>query len=436
MDLLIWRWSTAVQMTSLLMIAVFFTALTRSVRLAELRWWIAAWIINLAALGIAVSFWLFQPQQAWVLTLLRGLYMGTKAAYVLFLIQGAWTLKRPGSRLLPMPVALTALVVYTVAGALLVEGIALLGVVQQAVVGLLFAVGVVVTARRPIEGGIMWLITGFAIRSVLGFVESASYAVELFPKETFSATFYSRAATFSAAHSSFDSGAEWLVALGCVLALSERTQRELRKYNQDLLTAQESLRQIADHDSLTALANRRTLPAVFRAVQPQGATLLFFDLDDFKAINDLHGHHIGDECLKRFADGLRECFRPDDALIRYAGDEFLVVASGLDAGSIKSRLERLRTRLYLSSQGRRPEIGFSVGVAELPAGGHPDAALKAADDAMYRAKAVRRADPHREPSPRSTGLSLPRPKIGSAIKPKSEAATTARRTLGRTPRQH
>ena len=78
------------------------------------------------------------------------------------------------------------------------------------------------------------------------------------------------AAWFLAASSSFDSGAEWLVALGCVIAVAERVQRELRQANQDLLAAQEDLRRLADRDPLTALDNRRHLPEALRAVQPQG----------------------------------------------------------------------------------------------------------------------------------------------------------------------
>ncbi|PYQ09532.1 MAG: hypothetical protein DMF83_03155 [Acidobacteria bacterium] len=168
------------------------------------------------------------------------------------------------------------------------------------------------------------------------------------------------AGTFLAASSSFDSGAEWLLALGGVLALSERIQGELRQSNAGLLTAQEDLRRVADRDPLTGLANRRQLPETFRAVQPQGALLLFFDLDDFKQINDRYGHQAGDECLRRFAANLRECFRPSDVLVRYGGDEFLVVASGLDEAGGRERVGRLRERLRFVT-GAGPAITFSVG---------------------------------------------------------------------------
>jgi diguanylate cyclase (GGDEF)-like protein len=146
-----------------------------------------------------------------------------------------------------------------------------------------------------------------------------------------------------------------------------------------------------DNDPLTGLDNRRALQAILRAVQPKGATLLFFDLDDFKGINDLHGHHMGDECLKQFATALRECFRPDDHVVRYAGDEFLVIASGLDRAAVEERVGQVRWRLRKAA-GQIPYFTFSVGVGDLAPGGKPEAALKDADEAMYRHKSgVRQA---------------------------------------------
>jgi diguanylate cyclase (GGDEF)-like protein len=275
-----------------------------------------------------------------------------------------------------------ALGAYALLLSLLPSSIDLLGVVQHIVMTLLFAVGGVLLARRPGEPGLGWLAAGFVVRSLLCALETGAYASQLLPDVA--PSLKQPAGFFLSAHSSFDSGAEWLLALGCVLALSQRAQRELLRTNANLLSAQEELRRLVDVDPLTALANRRALPEVFRAVQPRGATLVFLDLDGFKQINDLHGHHVGDECLKRFAAALRESFRPGDAVVRYAGDEFLVVASGLDRAGLDGRIASLRERLLFAGGG--PRIRFSLGIAELTPGGHPEAALEAADEAMYRAK--------------------------------------------------
>lgn len=381
MELLLWRWSTAVQVSSLVSIALFFFALSRSVRLDEVRWWSRAWACNLGALAVTLAYWYLQPGPA-LFAPTRVVYAVGKTAFVLLLLQGAWSLKHPGARLFTRRIAIGILGVHAVVVALL-PTIELLGLAQHTVMGALFLLGVVRLARSPRRPGLVWLSAGLLIRAILCIAEAVAYALQVAEAPAARA-----AASFLAASSSFDSGAEWLVALGCVIAVSERVQRELRQANEGLLAAQEDLRRLADRDPLTALANRRQLPEALRAVQPQGAVLLFFDLDDFKQINDRHGHHVGDECLKRFASALRECFRPQDRLVRYAGDEFLVVAGGLDERSAEERVEHVRERLRFATGGG-PQIQFSVGLSILPAGGVPDDALQAADESMYAAKAAR-----------------------------------------------
>src|SRR4029079_18369464 len=100
MELLLWRWSTSVQVTSLVMIAVFFLMLGRSIRTAALRWWVRAWLCNVAALAITLFFWFFQPP-IWVMhAAVAPIYMGAKTAFILMLLQGAWAMRRPGRPLI------------------------------------------------------------------------------------------------------------------------------------------------------------------------------------------------------------------------------------------------------------------------------------------------------------------------------------------------
>src|SRR5262249_32725130 len=163
----------------------------------------------------------------------------------------------------------------------------------------------------------------------------------------------------------------------------------LPQHTRALRPAQEERRRPAARAPLPALDNRRSLPEIFRAVQPHGALLLFFDLDDFKLVNDRYGHQIGDECLKRFATALRECFRPSDALVRYAGAEVRAGAAGVDGGGAREGVARLRDKLA-ASEAEGPHVAFSVGLAELAPGGLPEAALRVADESMYRAKSAPR----------------------------------------------
>jgi diguanylate cyclase (GGDEF)-like protein len=384
MELMLWRWSTTVQLSSLAIIAVFFAVLARSVRSAELRWWVLAWCANFLALAVTIAYWYLQPP-VWLGPAVRVLYMAAKTAFVLLLMEGAWSLKRPGKRLFRAGYLIPASAAYGLVAAFGITTVPQVGIIQHFTMGILLATGFWLILRRPRDPGLIWLAAGFLGRSALSFVEASAYALQLAPTASVSEGVRSIAATFLAAHSSFDSGTEWLLALGCVLALSERAQRELRQYNRDLLDAQEGLRKLVDRDPLTGLANRRSLDEILRRVRPEGATLLFFDLDDFKQVNDWHGHQAGDDSLRSFAAALAECFRPTDDLVRYAGDEFLVVAPGLDQSSAAERVQLVRQKLR-DRKGDGPAVTFSVGVASLAAGGDPEAALKAADESMYRAK--------------------------------------------------
>jgi diguanylate cyclase (GGDEF)-like protein len=391
MELLLWRWSVGVQWTSLVLIVVFFVLLARTLRFPELTSWAQAWAANVSALGVSFLYWSVRTADQHF-PVLAALYMGAKIAFALLLILGALQLQRPGVGLgLVSKRALAgAAGVFGAIGLFLpsIEGV---GIVQNIALGLLFGLGGRRLLQPPREVGTTWLGVAMLLRATTHAVIAAVFIVTVTGQAAPWPAVESAAREVLSAHSSIDAGAEWLLALASVLALSDRMHRQLRQYNADLLEAQEGLRRLADRDPLTALSNRRSLPEVFRAVQPQGALLLFFDLDDFKGVNDRFGHPVGDLCLKRFAQHLRESFRPNDTLLRYAGDEFLVVASGLDAAAATDRVDRMR-RALLRETEEGPPVSFSVGIAVLPPGGRPEDALIAADRSMYAAKGARAAN--------------------------------------------
>jgi diguanylate cyclase (GGDEF)-like protein/PAS domain S-box-containing protein len=152
------------------------------------------------------------------------------------------------------------------------------------------------------------------------------------------------------------------------------------------------MRHQAVHDPLTGLANRTLLrdrleQTHARALRDGGDTgVLFVDLDDFKRINDEHGHGTGDAVLVEFAARLRGAVRPADTVARVGGDEFVVVCDHLDDAAARALAARLREAILppVAVDGREHPITASIGIA---VGRDPYALLADADAAAYRAKA-------------------------------------------------
>ncbi|WIM95223.1 diguanylate cyclase [Actinoplanes oblitus] len=153
---------------------------------------------------------------------------------------------------------------------------------------------------------------------------------------------------------------------------------------------QERLAHEAQHDPLTGLPNRRRMQdALSNSLRRDPVAVLFVDLDGFKPVNDVHGHEAGDELLRQVAERLSGCIRAGDVLARVGGDEFVVLMPGvLSAGDVAATANRVRTMVEMPFRiaGQQITIGASVGVHMAGPAEDPDAALRAADHAMYEIK--------------------------------------------------
>jgi diguanylate cyclase (GGDEF)-like protein/PAS domain S-box-containing protein len=143
-------------------------------------------------------------------------------------------------------------------------------------------------------------------------------------------------------------------------------------------------------DALTGAFNRRYLVshlggAIDRG-EPARASLLLFDVDHFKRINDDHGHDAGDLALKRVADIARRLSRDSDMLFRLGGDEFVLYLPGVDAHGASVIAQRLREAVEQSGASGGRALTVSIGVAERRDGDSVETWLRAADSALYAAK--------------------------------------------------
>ncbi|WP_298603792.1 GGDEF domain-containing protein [Zoogloea sp.] len=191
-------------------------------------------------------------------------------------------------------------------------------------------------------------------------------------------------------------------------AVQESTQRsrgeieELRQQanqaNAEIARLQAELEQTSElirHDPLTGMLNRKGLDealsreAAFAQRRGTPLCLGLLDVDNFKQINDTHGHQTGDEALQHLASVIRENVRPQDSVGRYGGEEFVVLLpdTTLDsAAAALVRLQRALTKRFFLARQQKLLITFSAGVTQLRSDEAPEHAVDRADKAMYIAK--------------------------------------------------
>ena len=178
----------------------------------------------------------------------------------------------------------------------------------------------------------------------------------------------------------------------------QSTREHLRRQKAELAQALEQIRQLATHDDLTGLLNRRAMLDRMQLEQRRslrsGSPLLIaqLDIDHFKAVNDTHGHAAGDLVLQRFADTVRRNVRDTDVLARWGGEEFVLLLCDTPAADAVTLMERLRQAVQAMqvpvAQGGQPiTVTVSIGLARHAPADPLAGTLERADRGLYAAKA-------------------------------------------------
>ncbi len=166
----------------------------------------------------------------------------------------------------------------------------------------------------------------------------------------------------------------------------------LESASRERFLAQRELEQSAITDELTGLYNRVRLQELLEAELERGRRyqrpfgIMVIDVDHFKDVNDVHGHHVGDELLIDLAGLLKANSRSTDALFRWGGEEFVIAAPETDASGLQAQAEKLRRQVAEYQFSVVGHKSISVGVTSTQDGDTPELLLKRADQALYRAK--------------------------------------------------
>jgi diguanylate cyclase (GGDEF)-like protein len=394
-----------VQASGAALIAAFSLAGWRSSGHDVLRLWALAWSWLCAAL-LALLLALLEPALAWPA---GSLYLFAEIGFLYFLVAGVRRLD-PAAGPAPRPTLL--------AGAALVFAVALpwacgfsfqrMFAVQSAVLAAGFGLAL---ARAPVavegeDAGVglhtvrasLFALFALFVHYVPIFGLAASGRMSL-PMDYLKVT--------SIAHLV----AEFALGYGGAMAVMEMRNRRLLSHNHDLRRDGERLRKLSETDPLTGTLNRRALATILgeRAVAGHdgGGSVALLDVDDMKHINAHGGHSLGDAALRALAISAAVLARDQDLLVRWGGDEFLLVAFGVAPDALQRMLEplptQLRSRRTLSG-APSGWLGASFGVAGFDAYEGIDAAIVDADAQMFAQKQRRKLDTGDAPSapPRAT----------------------------------
>ncbi len=169
---------------------------------------------------------------------------------------------------------------------------------------------------------------------------------------------------------------------------------KLRRKTQEIRNMYDKMEKLATTDELTGLANRRKFTSSLEKYisaahrHNQDLHLIYIDLDNFKRINDIYGHRVGDQVLKKVGNILTDMIRAEDISARLGGDEFVLALFKAKAREARQAAERIRSQFESLEveEAEKLNLTASLGLAAMQKEDTPEELLARADKAMYRAK--------------------------------------------------
>ena len=364
----------AAHLAGTIVLALFFVLLERHDPRPYLRDWMSAWL----AQGIALAVLLFTIRRDWQLGFGLYLFLETLHGALLWLAAHGYNRTVPPRRRMWILIATTS---WAAIGPLILSGLALFAA-QLAVLAFasMAAAAVLWPRRQTAMMGVRvtsWMLLLLAV-VYLGDAAGITWAVrsESEPPPVLDLAPFNVLLL------------QMLLAFGMVLAASEDARRALFETNAQLAEAQRRLKTLAETDALTGCFNRRVFRELVddvRAKGPDGrGVVVVLDMDGLKALNDLEGHSVGDGAIRTVADAIRTRTRNTDVLVRWGGDEFVVVMPNISLDEGHGRCKQITDGVG--------QTGFSVsaGLAAYSAGVDIMTAVDQADREMYASRQRKR----------------------------------------------
>jgi diguanylate cyclase (GGDEF)-like protein len=383
-----------VQTAGAFLLAVLFVLLVRTgERRPYFRAWTVAWMVLAISLGCVGLYFATRSSPADPLrdAILLSLYQAGKAVFFLCLLAGARLFANGRTSLSAARVFILGALVFAVACVLVTRQMRAL-IAVQALVALPCLVNAVHVMLRlpPVRRGFGVRATAVSLGAfallwtlyLVMFVARPVDGVGLLGRVSAAMSWY---------NTYVDLLIQTVLAFGMVLLASEEAHGELAVAHGQLGQAHEELRAETLRDTLTGALNRRAYSELvfLEHALENGGSVVVVDFDDFKDVNDRHGHDAGDALLRHFVRELRERLRESDLLYRLGGDEFLVIVPGAVPERLQARFaDNLAgiPPLVLPEGGVELPLKVSWGMAEFQDAEDLSRAVREADARMYEGK--------------------------------------------------
>jgi len=369
--------ATAAHLAGSVVLALFFVLLARHDPRPYLRSWTAAWIAQVLALAALMV------ASRWDRHTSLSLYLFLEAVHGVLILFAAQNYAHGQELRRRHALLLGLLALWSATAPLLFRQENALQSAQFAVLAATYLAGAVTLwpLREPAGMGLRLTTNVLGLLGLLHVGHAVAFALTTRVDKT-ELTAYLDIAPFAILL------LQMLLALGMVLAVMEAAQWALATTNTQLKEAERRLKVLAETDPLTGCFNRRVFRDLVDDVRASGVeagVMVLLDLDGLKTLNDRQGHAAGDDAIRSVAEAIRSRTRTTDVVVRWGGDEFVVVIPGATAAE---------------GEGRRAQIVAAIAEAGLSAsaglaiyGPERDVmiAVQEADAAMYKAKAARKA---------------------------------------------
>jgi diguanylate cyclase (GGDEF)-like protein len=370
--------ATSAHLAGSVVLALFFVLLERHDSRPYLRDWMAAWIAQVLALGALLA------AAAWDRPGAYTLYLFLEASHGILLWSAARSYANRRLSISARVLTMLPLALWAAAAPALLGGERGLQQAQLAVLAFTHAAAAntLWPLREPTGMGLRFTSNVLALLALFYTGQAAVLAF------TFVGT--------GGLHPSFEVTPflvlllQMLLALGMVLTVMEATQFSLTVTNAKLNEAENRLKILAETDPLTGCFNRRVFRDLVDDMRAaggvRGGCIVFIDMDGLKSINDRQGHAAGDRAIRAVADAIRSRTRTTDLVVRWGGDEFVVVLPDASGAEAEQR------RAQICDAVRESGYGVSSGLATY--GGEVDvmAAVERADALMYDSRLGRPRD--------------------------------------------